>query len=130
MLELVVKHEVELIGVEIYLHRGIDRTSNKAKVEKPAEQINAVKNDVGVDAVRARGGRLEITTCEWRRERFGKVDVNFKTVVGVQAGQTHIETGVSSHLCDDFLCIVHLVGGHSGFKKTTHVALNRHELRR
>src|SRR5215471_9286003 len=105
MLELVIQREIELVGVEIDLHSGIDRTSNKAKVEEPAKQINAVKNEIGIDAVCARGGRLETAACEWRRERFGKVDINFNTVVGAPAGQAHIETGVSSHLSNDFFRI-------------------------
>ena len=59
MLELVVERKAQLVGVKIDLHSGVYRASNKAKVEEPAKQIDAVKNNVGFDAVGARGGRLE-----------------------------------------------------------------------
>ena len=44
MLELVVERELQTVGVEIDLNRGIDRAADDAEVEQPAQQIDAVKD--------------------------------------------------------------------------------------
>ena len=96
---------------------GIDRATDDAKVEQSAQQIDGVKHEMGIDAVRARSRRLESPACVGRRQQLRKVHADLKILAVSEAGQVHAEAGIGAHLSDDLLRVVQLAGIKSGVRR-------------